>query len=584
MPAGTRGRAVLAMTAAALAELAPGRVALGIGSSSPLVVRDWNRGDAGPPLERVRSTVEFLRAVLGGARVDGFRLAQPPRVAPGLLVGALGPAMVELAATVADGVILTCLSPDDARSVVERYRGCGGSRVVASVPVCPSADADAVRDAIRPSLSMYLGIRAYANFHRSMGRAELLAPMFDSWARGDREAAVRALPDEVVDDLVVHGTPDVCRRRLAEYGRGASPTSWCGSSPRSVIRSPRCGSSRREPRLPGRDRDLPRRDPDVARPVPARRLGRGRTPGGGRVGRILRGVGRTDPRRGLGGADLAGGVRRTRAVAHPSCGVARRNSRVRARRSNRRSAARSSSDRPSCTGATTQQKQRYLLPIARGEEIWAQGFSEPGAGSDLAALRTTARVEGDELVLHGHKIWTSQAQEADFLFLLARTDPDAAPHRGISYLLRPGASAGHRDPQHRAARRHRRVRRGAARRRARCPVTGVLGGLNNGWQVAMSTLQFERGTSATSSWYRYDRDVAKIVALTVARGMDSDPIVRQRIAGRVEQGPDHAIPGAAGTDGRTPPGRGLGDARARGVHQAVLDRVPTGARPTSRST
>ena len=134
------------------------------------------------------------RGVLGGARVDGFRLAQPPRVAPGLLVGALGPAMVELAATVADGVILTCLSPDDARSVVERYRGCGGSRVVASVPVCPSADADAVRDAIRPSLSMYLGIRAYANFHRSMGRAELLAPMFDAWARGDREAAVRALP------------------------------------------------------------------------------------------------------------------------------------------------------------------------------------------------------------------------------------------------------------------------------------------------------------------------------------------------------------------------------------------------------
>jgi probable F420-dependent oxidoreductase len=219
VPAGTRGRAVLAMTAAALAELAPGRVALGIGSSSPLVVRDWNRGDAGPPLERVRSTVEFLRGVLGGARVDGFRLAQPPRVAPSLLVGALGPAMVELAATVADGVILTCLSPDDARSVVERYRGCGGSRVVASVPVCPSADADAVRDAIRPSLSMYLGIPAYANFHRSMGRAELLAPMFDSWARGDREAAVRALPDEVVDDLVVHGTPDACRRRLAEYGR-----------------------------------------------------------------------------------------------------------------------------------------------------------------------------------------------------------------------------------------------------------------------------------------------------------------------------------------------------------------------------
>ena len=217
LPAGTRGRAILAMTAAALAELAPGRVALGIGSSSPLVVRDWNRGDAGPALERVRSTVEYLRAVLGGARVDGFRLAQPPPTPPALLVGALGPAMVELAATVADGAILTCLSPDDARHVVERFRSQGGRRVVASVPVCPSADADAVRDAIRPSLAMYLAIPAYASFHRSMGREGLLAPMWDAWAQGDRDGAVRALPDKVVDDLVVHGTPDACRARLEEY-------------------------------------------------------------------------------------------------------------------------------------------------------------------------------------------------------------------------------------------------------------------------------------------------------------------------------------------------------------------------------
>jgi alkylation response protein AidB-like acyl-CoA dehydrogenase len=175
------------------------------------------------------------------------------------------------------------------------------------------------------------------------------------------------------------------------------------------------------------------------------------------------------------------------------------------------------------------QKHRYLPPIARGEEIWAQGFSEPGAGSDLASLCTTGRVEGDELVLDGHKIWTSQAQEADFLFLLARTDPDAAPHRGISYLLVPARQPGIEI-------------RGIAQPDgtagfaevlldgARCPLAGVLGGLHNGWQVAMSTLQFERGTSATSSWYRYDRDVAKIVDLAVARGINAEPVVRQRIA------------------------------------------------------
>jgi probable F420-dependent oxidoreductase len=217
LPAGTRGPAILAMTAAALADLAPGGVALGIGASSPLVVRDWNGVEPGPPLQRVRTTIEYLRAVLGGKRVDGFRLARPPRVPPALLVGALGPWMVELAAEVADGVVLTALSPDDARRVLHRYHARGGSRAVASVPVCPSADADAVRDAIRPQLAMYLNVPAYANFHRWAGRDALLEPMWDAWRRGDRDAAVRALPDKVIDDLVVHGGPDACRERLAEY-------------------------------------------------------------------------------------------------------------------------------------------------------------------------------------------------------------------------------------------------------------------------------------------------------------------------------------------------------------------------------
>jgi alkylation response protein AidB-like acyl-CoA dehydrogenase len=175
------------------------------------------------------------------------------------------------------------------------------------------------------------------------------------------------------------------------------------------------------------------------------------------------------------------------------------------------------------------QKRRYLAPIARGEEIWAQAFSEPGAGSDLASLCTTARVEGDELVVDGHKIWTSQAPDADFFFLLARTDPDAAPHRGISYLLLPARQRGVEvrpiaQPDGTA---------GFAEvllDGARCPLDGVLGGMHNGWQVAMSTLQFERGTSATSSWYRYDRDLAQIVRHAIMRGIDRDATIRQRIA------------------------------------------------------
>ena len=178
---------------------------------------------------------------------------------------------------------------------------------------------------------------------------------------------------------------------------------------------------------------------------------------------------------------------------------------------------------------TDAQRERFLRPIARGDEIWCQGFSEPGSGSDLASLRTTARVDGDDLVLHGHKIWTSQAQEADWCFLLARTDPDAPAHRGISYLLvamdqpgvevrsiaQPDGTAGFAE---------------VLLDGARCPLAHVVGELHGGWRVAMSTLGFERGTSATSSWYRYDRDLRDIVATARARGLDRDPVLRQRLA------------------------------------------------------
>lgn len=178
---------------------------------------------------------------------------------------------------------------------------------------------------------------------------------------------------------------------------------------------------------------------------------------------------------------------------------------------------------------TEDQQERFLPPIARGEEIWTQGFSEPDSGSDLASLSTTGRVDGDHLVLSGHKIWTSQAQDADHAFLLARTDPDAPAHHGISYLLvpmdqpgvevrsiaQPDGTAGFAE---------------VLLDGARCPLANVVGGLGNGWKVAMSTLGFERGTSATSSWYRYHQDLADIVALATEGGSVADPRLRQRLA------------------------------------------------------
>jgi alkylation response protein AidB-like acyl-CoA dehydrogenase len=178
---------------------------------------------------------------------------------------------------------------------------------------------------------------------------------------------------------------------------------------------------------------------------------------------------------------------------------------------------------------TEQQRQRFLPKIVHGEEVWCQGFSEPGAGSDLASLEAGAVVDGDEWRINGHKIWTSQAQEADHIFMLARTNPEAPRHRGISYLLVPARQPGVEvrpivQPDGTA---------GFAEvllRDARCPLGNVVGGVDNGWKVAMSTLFFERGTSATSSWQRYERDWRAIVDDARKRGLDRDPVLRQRLA------------------------------------------------------
>ncbi|MCU1487773.1 MAG: putative acyl-CoA dehydrogenase, partial [Actinomycetia bacterium] len=178
---------------------------------------------------------------------------------------------------------------------------------------------------------------------------------------------------------------------------------------------------------------------------------------------------------------------------------------------------------------TPEQQQRFLPPIARGEEVWCQGFSEPSAGSDLAGLSTSARLDGDEWVIDGHKVWTSQAQEADLMFTLVRTNPDAPKHKGISYLLipmrqpgievrsivQPDGTAGFSEV----------ILTGA-----RAPKGNVVGGVDNGWTVAMSTLGFERGTSAVSSWQRYERDWAAIVDDARRHDRLADPVVRQRLA------------------------------------------------------
>ena len=178
---------------------------------------------------------------------------------------------------------------------------------------------------------------------------------------------------------------------------------------------------------------------------------------------------------------------------------------------------------------TEEQKKEFLPKILRGEISWCQGFSEPEAGSDLASLKTRAVLDGDEWVVNGQKVWTTQAQYADYVFLLARTDPDAPRHAGISYLLVPMRQPGIEvrpivQPD------------GSAEFNevffsdARCPAGNVVGGVNNGWKVAMTTLGFERGSSATTSHRRFERELDQIMDAARANGKAVDPLVRQRLA------------------------------------------------------
>jgi alkylation response protein AidB-like acyl-CoA dehydrogenase len=178
---------------------------------------------------------------------------------------------------------------------------------------------------------------------------------------------------------------------------------------------------------------------------------------------------------------------------------------------------------------TEEIKQEFLPKILSGQMSWCQGFSEPNAGSDLASLKTKAELDGDEWVISGQKVWTTQAQYADYIFLLARTDPSAPKHAGISYLLVPMKQAGIEvrpiiQPD------------GSGEfnevffEGARCPKDNVVGGLNNGWKVAMTTLGFERGTSATTGYRRFERELESIVDKARANGRIADPTVRQGLA------------------------------------------------------
>jgi probable F420-dependent oxidoreductase len=223
---GIYGRApvTLAVQAGTMADLAPGNFVMGIGTSSKVAVEQWNGIPFEKPYQRSRDMLRFLREALAGGKVtqdyetfsvDGFRLDPAPKVAPAIALAALRPGMVKLAAAEAGIAITNWLAPAD----VPKVRGVAGPdcELVARIFVIPTTDAGTARYIGKRVVAAYLTVPVYAAFHEWLGRGDIIAPMLAAWNAGDRKGALDAVPDALVDELVIHGPLEHCRERVAAY-------------------------------------------------------------------------------------------------------------------------------------------------------------------------------------------------------------------------------------------------------------------------------------------------------------------------------------------------------------------------------
>jgi probable F420-dependent oxidoreductase len=228
IPAYTRGPALMAMTVAAMAEAAPGRFVMGVGTSSNVIVERWNDIPFERPYYKTRDIVRFLRAALSGDKVvaeydtfkvGGFRLGRgAPEVQPKILVAALREGMLRLAGREGDGAILNWLSAEDVRTVVPHvHQGGPDKEIVARIFVIPSTDRDLAYTIGKRAIAAYLNVPVYAAFHDWLGRGDVLRGMWDAWQAGDRKQALAEIPDQVVDDIIVWGSPEQCREKVAAY-------------------------------------------------------------------------------------------------------------------------------------------------------------------------------------------------------------------------------------------------------------------------------------------------------------------------------------------------------------------------------
>lgn len=237
----TRTPTVLAQTAAGLADLALGRVVLGIGTSSPAIVEAWNGVKLEKPLTRMRQTVAFLRQAMTGEKtamtvepylVKSFRLGRPPSQPVPIYVAALREKMLQLAGELGDGVITNYISPSDASRVAAVAKAAARAAgkdadaldVACRIFVIPTEDRQVAQMMGRFIVSAYLTTPFYYAFHQWLGRGELLAPMMEAWQAGERQEALGLVPEQVVEDLFVFGSRSEMLDKIEAYCKNGITT------------------------------------------------------------------------------------------------------------------------------------------------------------------------------------------------------------------------------------------------------------------------------------------------------------------------------------------------------------------------
>ncbi|MFT5443176.1 MAG: putative F420-dependent oxidoreductase [Myxococcota bacterium] len=227
IPAYTRGAGTLASCVSSLEEAAPGRSVIGIGSSSNVIVERWNSIAFEKPYQRVRDTVRFLKQALTGEKISedyetfsvkSYRLTRLPASPPKIMIAALRQGMLGLAGREADGAILNWLTAEDMKTVAPYVHAGGeGKELVARLFVIPTANKELAHNIGRRAIAAYLNVPVYAAFHEWLGRGDQLKGMWDLWKAGDRAAALEAIPGELVDELIINGSPEACKEHVQRY-------------------------------------------------------------------------------------------------------------------------------------------------------------------------------------------------------------------------------------------------------------------------------------------------------------------------------------------------------------------------------